>query len=159
MCLYPFTNWLQVYGAAIPGYDGRCGMAALILSSDEHAEGASGTTATAATDSDSDTTSGSGSASSSVIRVRALVPLDLKAFAAHLKASLPAYAIPLFLRILPAAPVTGTFKHIKKELRDAGADPMLVTADPLYRYDADSVTYVLHTLDSWHDIVGGKARL
>lgn len=111
-----------MYGAALPGYDGRCGMAALVLTDPE-------------------------------------APFDLKALAAYLKSNLASYAIPLFLRILPAAPVTGTFKHVKKELRDEGADPTKVGADVLYMYDAEEVDYRRHTLDSWGAIVARRARL
>jgi len=86
-------------------------------------------------------------------------PFDLKALAAFLKANLASYAMPLFLRILPAAPLTGTFKHVKKELRDDGADPTKVGGDALYMYDAEEVDYRRHTLETWGALVARTARL
>lgn len=111
-----------VYGAALPGYDGRIGMAALVLTDPE-------------------------------------APFDLKALAAYCKSNLASYAIPAFLRILPAAPVTGTFKHVKKELRDEGADPGKVGGDVLFMYDAEEVDYRRHTHETWAAIVARTARL
>ncbi len=46
--------------------------------------------------------------------------LDLAALAAHLQQQLPAYAVPLFLRLLDAIDTTSTFKSRRVELRDAG---------------------------------------
>jgi citronellyl-CoA synthetase len=56
---------------------------------------------------------------------------DFAAFAAHVKAQLPAYAWPVFLRIQPELEVTGTFKQLKSELRNQGFDLGKVS-DPLY---------------------------
>merc|ERR1711963_115129 len=50
----------------------------------------------------------------------------LQAFYKHASSSLPTYAVPLFLRILPAMQVTGTFKHQKVQMRDEGIDPTKV---------------------------------
>ena len=49
--------------------------------------------------------------------------LDYGALLAHLRRELPAYAVPLFLRIQPEAEVTGTFKFRKVELVKEGFDP------------------------------------
>ena len=43
-------------------------------------------------------------------------PLDLAAFRAHLARRLPAYARPLFVRVMDRIEVTGTFKHSKSDL-------------------------------------------
>ena len=56
---------------------------------------------------------------------------DLAALRAEVAARLPDYARPLFLRILPALELTGTFKPKKHDLALEGFDPAAVT-DPLY---------------------------
>ena len=48
--------------------------------------------------------------------------LDLTAFAAYLRDELPAYAIPVFLRIQQDIDVTGTFKMVKGDLREQAYD-------------------------------------
>jgi fatty-acyl-CoA synthase len=55
---------------------------------------------------------------------------DLTALKAHL-AQLPAYARPLFLRVVPSLAVTETFKQKKQDLAAEGFDPARVS-DPLY---------------------------
>jgi citronellyl-CoA synthetase len=57
--------------------------------------------------------------------------LDLESFSAHVMETLPPYARPVFLRILPGMDTTGTFKMVKGDLRRAGYDPAQV-GDPLY---------------------------
>ncbi len=52
-------------------------------------------------------------------------------FAATLSASLPSYAVPLFLRLGRGAEITDTFKHKKNELVLAGFNPSL-TSDALH---------------------------
>ncbi len=47
----------------------------------------------------------------------------LSGLRAHLAARLPAYARPLFLRLVPALAVTETFKHKKQQLAIEGFDP------------------------------------
>ena len=59
---------------------------------------------------------------------------DLTAFRSELAGKLPEYARPVFLRIVPALDVTGTFKLRKQELVIEAYDPARVT-DPLY-FDA-----------------------
>lgn len=57
--------------------------------------------------------------------------LDGAALAAHLDAELPAYAAPLFVRLLGEIETTGTFKYKKTDLKQAGYDPSMVDG-PLY---------------------------
>ena len=45
---------------------------------------------------------------------------ELGAFATHASSALPAYAVPVFLRVRARLEVTGTFKHQKTALRDEG---------------------------------------
>jgi fatty-acyl-CoA synthase len=71
---------------------------------------------------------------------------DPKTLGAFLADRLPAYAQPVFLRLLPEIAVTGTFKYRKVDLVAQGFDPETVT-DPLYvRVDAGYVplTPALH---------------
>ncbi|MDG9758510.1 long-chain-acyl-CoA synthetase [Pseudomonas sediminis] len=63
-----------------------------------------------------------------------LVPchtLDGTALATYLDAELPAYAAPLFVRLLDEVETTGTFKHKKADLKQAGYDLNQVNG-PLY---------------------------
>ena len=48
---------------------------------------------------------------------------DPKAFAEHVEARLPAYAQPVFVRLIEAAETTGTFKYRKADLVADGFDP------------------------------------
>jgi fatty-acyl-CoA synthase len=56
---------------------------------------------------------------------------DLSGLAAHLAASLPIYARPIFLRITPSLAVTETFKQKKQALIAEGFNPAHI-AEPLY---------------------------
>jgi fatty-acyl-CoA synthase len=66
---------------------------------------------------------------------------DLAAFHADVAARLPAYARPVFLRILSSLEATGTFKPRKQDLMQAGFDPSQVK-DPLYFDDPKARRYV-----------------
>ena len=56
---------------------------------------------------------------------------DPAAFRAHMASRLPAYARPLFLRIVQSLAVTETFKQKKQLLAQQGFDPAAI-ADPLF---------------------------
>lgn len=56
---------------------------------------------------------------------------DGAALAAHLRAQLPAYAVPLFLRLRAEQETTATFKYRKVDLKRGGFDPDQ-TGEPLY---------------------------
>ena len=49
--------------------------------------------------------------------------MDWRGLAAHLQQQLPAYAVPVFLRLRPEQEVTGTFKHRKVDLKKEGFAP------------------------------------
>lgn len=55
---------------------------------------------------------------------------DADALLTHMRAELPAYAIPVFLRVTGSLETTGTFKHRKVELRREGYD-LARTDDPI----------------------------
>jgi citronellyl-CoA synthetase len=93
-----------VYGVQVPGADGRCGMAAVVL------------------------------------RVP-LSELDLTGFARHVRAQLPSYAVPVFLRFQEELEVTGTFKQMKGDLRKQGFDPAAVP-EPIYVLPPRHTDYV-----------------
>ena len=65
---------------------------------------------------------------------------DMAGFAAHLKQSMPAYAVPLFLRIQPEAETTGTFKLRKVELVKEGFDIDAVS-DPIWFLEPGAEQY------------------
>ena len=66
---------------------------------------------------------------------------DLTAFRLHVAARLPEYARPVFLRIVPAIEITGTFKLRKQELTLEGFDLARVN-DPLFFDDRQRQAYV-----------------
>jgi len=75
---------------------------------------------------------------------------DLAALHAHLRAALPDYARPLFLRIQTELEVTTTFKQKKLDLVKDGFNPA-ATSDPIYFNDPRSraFTRMDKTLYSW----------
>jgi fatty-acyl-CoA synthase len=83
---------------------------------------------------------------------------DADAFFAHVTQALPVYARPAFVRLLPQAELTGTFKVRKVELQQQGFDPA-ASDDALFaRNDADATYTPLH--DDIHDrILAGQYRL
>jgi fatty-acyl-CoA synthase len=84
----------NIYGVAVPGHSGKCGMAALEVSED----------------------------------------FDLAAFRSHIAIRLPAYARPVFLRIVDSLAITETFKQKKNALAQDGFDPAAIS-DPLFAED------------------------
>ncbi|MBD9485310.1 long-chain-acyl-CoA synthetase [Pseudomonas sp. PDM14] len=66
---------------------------------------------------------------------------DFQALLNHLREELPAYAVPLFLRLSAQMETTGTFKHKKAPLKEQGFDPQRC-ADPLYAWLPGSDRYV-----------------
>ena len=94
---------VTVYGVHVPNCDdGRAGMCALVISDGRVA-----------------------SHSESLTRF-------LDQLLQHAKARLPAYAVPLYLRLLSTIDSTGTFKHQKMRLRNEGIDVDKVN-DPIYQ--------------------------
>jgi fatty-acyl-CoA synthase len=95
LLVIPGVQQADVYGVAVPGAEGRAGMAGLVVAPD----------------------------------------FDIKAFGEAVAADLPAYAQPLFVRILPVIGTTGTFKVRKVDLAAEGYDPAKIKG-PLYFHDA-----------------------
>ena len=83
---------------------------------------------------------------------------DLAVFRAEVAARLPAYARPVFLRILSSLEATGTFKPRKQDLLQAGFDPSRTT-DALYFDDMRSQRYVVLDARLHAAILDGSIRI
>ncbi len=82
---------------------------------------------------------------------------DLARLRAHLDARLPAYARPVFLRILGAMEMTATFKPKKSDLARAGYDPS-ATDDAIYFNDAERGAFVRIDTALYQRIQSGAMR-
>ena len=82
--------------------------------------------------------------------------LDLDTLSALVHDQLPAYARPLFLRLLPAMDTTGTFKMLKGDLRRQGFDPGVVS-DPLFVLKPGEQRYVPLDSGFFDRIMAGDA--
>jgi fatty-acyl-CoA synthase len=83
---------------------------------------------------------------------------DLAAFRRELAARLPAYARPLFLRMVAGLDLTGTFKVTKQELAGQGYDPERVR-DPLYFDSPREESYARLDALLYQRIIQGLERL
>jgi fatty-acyl-CoA synthase len=77
---------------------------------------------------------------------------------ARLAKALPAYARPLFVRIVPALPRTETFKTVSQPLAADGFDPARIS-DPLYLDDPASGAYRPLDAELFDRIARGDLRL
>jgi fatty-acyl-CoA synthase len=82
---------------------------------------------------------------------------DLRELRSALLERLPAYARPLFLRMVTAVELTGTFKLRKQDLALEGYDIARVR-DPLYIHDPASDDYVLLDEQLYGRLQAGKLR-
>jgi fatty-acyl-CoA synthase len=82
---------------------------------------------------------------------------DAVAFYRHVQA-LPAYARPLFVRIVPSIATTGTLKQRKIDLQREGFD-LADTDDPIYFRDDTSGRYARLTPELAQRIRAGEVRL
>lgn len=83
---------------------------------------------------------------------------DITILAKGLKSSLPAFARPLFVRILPETPLTSTFKLKKKELMEQGFS-FTAHKDPMFFLDQKSGEYIPLTQKVYDDLMQGVIRL
>jgi fatty-acyl-CoA synthase len=81
---------------------------------------------------------------------------DLATLRKHL-ATLPEYARPQFLRLVPAIEMTGTFRLRKQDLAQQGYDPAAIT-DPLYCKDRGLDDYVPLDAAQFARIQAGELR-
>lgn len=84
--------------------------------------------------------------------------LDIAKLGDHIDAQLPAYARPMFLRVLPQMEITGTFKHRKVDLQKEGFDPSAIS-DPLFFFDDIAGVYVPLDAALYDKINSGGMRL
>ncbi len=82
---------------------------------------------------------------------------DAAAFHRHVQA-LPAYARPLFVRIVPSMATTGTLKQRKIDLQREGFDQAAID-DPIYFRDDSSASYIRLTAELAQRIRVGDVRL
>lgn len=75
----------------------------------------------------------------------------------HVSRSLPSYARPIFLRLMPEMQTTGTHKHQKHNLRTEGVDPSKVDLNTVYWLQDRE--YVPFREKDWKMIVEGAAKL
>lgn len=82
---------------------------------------------------------------------------DGKGVAEALTKALPAYAVPLFVRLRAEQEVTGTFKFRKVEVREQGFDPSRVN-EPLYVLRDPASGYQLLDSETFERICKGSIR-
>jgi citronellyl-CoA synthetase len=82
---------------------------------------------------------------------------DFQALLTHLRQELPAYAVPLFLRLSVEMETTGTFKHKKAPLKEQAYD-LERCSDPLYAWLPGSDRYVPLTRELQVAIAAGQYR-
>lgn len=87
-----------------------------------------------------------------------LATLDFRELLGFARQHLPAYAVPLFLRVKVKMETTGTFKYQKTRLKDEAFDPRKTGDDPVYAWLPGSDTYVQVTEQVLADIHAGKFR-
>ncbi|XP_063044433.1 long-chain fatty acid transport protein 2-like [Engraulis encrasicolus] len=91
------------------------------------------------------------------IKVAEGMDFDCRATHEHLKAYLPSYAQPRFIRMQNSLDVTGTYKQMKVKLAEEGFDPA-VTEEAMYFLE-DHKGYVPLTKDIYNAISDGTRRL
>ncbi|XP_053963248.1 long-chain fatty acid transport protein 4 [Anastrepha ludens] len=83
--------------------------------------------------------------------------VDMQHLSAGVRGSLPAYARPLFIRLMNDIPRTATFKLKKRELVREAFD-IHRTTDPIYYLNKDGI-YRLLTQEQFEDLLHGKGGL
>ncbi|KAI9656637.1 MAG: hypothetical protein M1831_004547 [Alyxoria varia] len=157
----------NVYGVVVPGHDGRAGCAAVFLR----------TPTTAPKPSADDVTGGDGGNDTEAAAKgkdaidTAVRTFDWRGLHAHLRRKLPAYAIPVFIRIVGAGdgteirPSMHNNKQDKKPLRDEGVEVGRIEGSgdrlmwlPPGRGDGGD-GYVEFTGKEFEGVVQGRAKL
>ncbi|KAL2146427.1 hypothetical protein VTI28DRAFT_3896 [Corynascus sepedonium] len=128
--LHPAVLEANVYGVELPGHEGRAGCAAVVFQPSALVSGSS---------SPSDET--------------------LKTLAKHVRAGLPRYALPLFVRAAKGGSLqtTGTNKQQKTQLRREGVEPGKTGADEVFWLKGDS--YVKFRPEDWEALQRGRVKL
>ena len=84
--------------------------------------------------------------------------LNLDNLAQQLYLSLPSYAVPVFIRVIKSADLTGTYKLQKVRLRNEGFSQEQVS-DPLFILDPGQKAYTPFTPEMHQQLVSGAMRL
>ena len=84
--------------------------------------------------------------------------LDLVSLAQGMAKVLPTYARPLFIRIVKAIDMTGTYKLRKVDYQKDAFDIDQVK-DDVYMLDAGTQTYVAFTQEMYEKLKAGKMRV
>lgn len=87
-----------------------------------------------------------------------LATLDFTELLTFARQHMPAYAVPLFLRLKVKMETTGTFKYQKTRLKDEAFDPGRTGDDPIYAWLPGTETYVRVTEQVLADIRAGQYR-
>ena len=84
--------------------------------------------------------------------------VEVSTLASKLLPILPPYAVPLFVRLVPEADLTGTFKFRKGGFRNEGYE-LTKVSDPLYILDPKLKTYVPFDKGMYEQLQAGNMRL
>jgi citronellyl-CoA synthetase len=84
--------------------------------------------------------------------------VNFETLLAHVKTELPAYAVPVFLRVKQAMETTGTFKYQKSGLKTEGFDLAKTGDEALYVLLPNTQAYVALTAKMAADIQAGTYR-
>ncbi|NBF03878.1 long-chain-acyl-CoA synthetase [Pseudomonas sp. Fl5BN2] len=87
-----------------------------------------------------------------------LATLDFSALLQFARQQLPAYAVPLFLRIKVKMDTTGTFKYQKSRLKEQAFDLEQIGDDPVYAWLPGAQTYERLTPQILEQIQAGRLR-
>lgn len=83
--------------------------------------------------------------------------IDWDGLARHLKNALPAYAVPVFIRVRSSVEVTGTFKHRKVDLKKQGYAE--TGEEPVYVLLPKAASYTALDEPTWGKIDSGEISL
>ena len=84
--------------------------------------------------------------------------LDPSTLYKEISPSLPVYARPIFIRLIAAVELTGTFKLQKKSLKEEGFDISKIR-DQLFYLDAKIGAYVEMSKEAFDGINNGSVRV
>jgi acyl-CoA synthetase (AMP-forming)/AMP-acid ligase II len=94
-----------------------------------------------------------------IMLASAPTPQVLHEIAAHARARLPKFAVPLFLRVVEAFEVTGTAKYTKHGLREQGVDVGKIGKDKMFWLPPGANAYTEFGKREWEGLVGGGVKL
>ena len=140
---HPHIAEANVYGVLVPHSDGRAGCAAVVPS----------LAATSSTTAGADARAGG---------------IDMRSLAQHALASLPRYAVPIFIRVVKELEYTGTMKLQKGRLRGEGIELDKIgeeamkkgeSVDAMFWLPPGKQEYVPFGVKDLEEVKGGRVRL